>query len=1326
MRGLPLLCGSDSSSSHKSKTSDHNYPGTKAHERPLRNTRAVDRQHKDRDLDHSPKPTSRRVSSITIYTRRTSIIPSQLWKKSSFASLRRGSNGSDHSSEMHNLQRQLVLAQLPAGTCGGARFVPYSVLEEKITTQVVTNTLLSRRNNTKSPETISKIASYVCGKPGARRVFAILVCISHPGLIDLFYKYNFVDSILPLYIKENDEARTKSTEIGHSKITRKVFSDELWVIEDVSPFIFHDTQWQFLSPIFSEDQFRYSFLKEHRVPFLEQPGGHRESHFSTVGKWSIHQSHFKKSKNSKLRLSVDTGGHPLVAVKELKNVNMSRSDYERAAEAEADVLQMIREMEHPHLIKAIAYYRRGDRDFIVFPWAEGGNLRDYWGREPPPKLDGDSVSWALDQLCGLAGAMEKLHSAKDAACRHGDLKPENILCFEDSRRSDPLSQPFLVIADVGLAKVHTIATEMRNEATRTLNGTVMYEPPEAVLLLTKKQPRSRRYDVWSIGCIYFEFLIWLLYGKAELVRFGDDIAHPVNRTRQFFDVLGSGVAGAARIKPDVQKWMDWIRRDPRCPPNTAIRKLLELICTRLLVIEVSEQRTRTESSGSTSTQSSTTLHENNGPDNPGIIRSGTNSSFNGNLADALRYRATSTEMHETLAGILEDASGPKPKITWMNWQAKSPGGPGRYGDTLGVSQSGSRPPPINNSLVDANAYLTGADDSGHSKDLDNEWECSPDINTAQELSKKVDIFRQLPLTKRIATLCPRCKDLQQRLWSPRFSFSDNLEALTNRVELCDLCRLIYASLGPIIVKSYGEIGFEKFNSYLTSSVRPGRPVAVLYSLPEKPLPGAQMGIPLLPAAGSPAHIAVLLTWMRVCDGTHDCSPISDTTFLPTRVIEVRSEGFESCRLICADRGQTNPGKYLALSHRWGAPDQHKKFCTLKENLESFKEEIKMAELPQTFQDAIRVTRSLGIRYLWIDSLCIIQDDPQDWKMESRLMEQVYSSAYATLAASCASGTTDGFLKSRPWRHCVTLESDRGTYYVCDSIDDFGRDVEQGELNKRAWILQERALSRRTIYFSEKQTYWECGRGVRCETMTKMRNRKASFLGDSDFPHSIDTYVRGMKIELYQDLYQKYSGLALSSIGDRPVAIRGLETRLIRTFKTVGAHGVFDAFFHRCLLWQRASRYLSRIDLESLRGVYVPSWSWMAYDGEIKYMNVPFNKYSWEVEIVSPFKNWSSQSMKERGEGEAVCEIKAPVWDFRDSEGLQMELDTTDRMLSNLKCVIVAIGKDLQGNPRQSHYIIVVQSVAIDGLCEVYERAGVAEVRGEQIAFNKGSRSGILR
>jgi hypothetical protein len=164
---------------------------------------------------------------------------------------------------------------------------------------------------------------------------------------------------------------------------------------------------------------------------------------------------------------------------------------------------------------------------------------------------------------------------------------------------------------------------------------------------------------------------------------------------------------------------------------------------------------------------------------------------------------------------------------------------------------------------------------------------------------------------------------------------------------------------------------------------------------------------------------------------------------------------------------------------------------LKSNIEEFKRGIAYKELPSTFQHAVHITRSLGIKYLWIDSLCIIQGDPEDWAHESGLMEQVFSSAYATIAATRASGTHDGFLHPRSARRAVTMTRDNGQYYVCEAIDNFLQDVDHADLNNRAWVLQERALSRRTIHFTKRQTYWECGEGVRCETLTKMRKLVAT-------------------------------------------------------------------------------------------------------------------------------------------------------------------------------------------------------------------------------------------
>jgi hypothetical protein len=102
------------------------------------------------------------------------------------------------------------------------------------------------------------------------------------------------------------------------------------------------------------------------------------------------------------------------------------------------------------------------------------------------------------------------------------------------------------------------------------------------------------------------------------------------------------------------------------------------------------------------------------------------------------------------------------------------------------------------------------------------------------------------------------------------------------------------------------------------------------------------------------------------------------------------------------------------------------------------------------------------------------------------MEDVFSSAYCVIAASRARGQRDGFLGPRTPRKFLTFQ--RGTekpFYVCQPVDDFNQHVLEGHLNRRGWVLQEHALARRTIFFTEDQTYFECGKGVRCETLAKM-------------------------------------------------------------------------------------------------------------------------------------------------------------------------------------------------------------------------------------------------
>ncbi len=243
------------------------------------------------------------------------------------------------------------------------------------------------------------------------------------------------------------------------------------------------------------------------------------------------------------------------------------------------------------------------------------------------------------------------------------------------------------------------------------------------------------------------------------------------------------------------------------------------------------------------------------------------------------------------------------------------------------------------------------------------------------------------------------------------------------------------------------------------------------------------------------RFALFRAWLRLCDKTHDCTASRRTVEMPTRLLHVADT--DNLRLVSVgdiakphDSGASiRTNGYIALSHCWGKTDPGKvpPYCTTKSNRTS-REIIgfKATDLPRTFQDAIETVRGLGLQYLWIDSLCIIQDDEQDWERESSAWKDAYASAYCTLAATSAIDSFAGFLERKVNNEyiCVRDDSDQQSY-VRIGIADFDEEVEKAELNKRAWVLQERLLSCRTIHFGAKQAYWECGEGVRGEDLTRM-------------------------------------------------------------------------------------------------------------------------------------------------------------------------------------------------------------------------------------------------
>jgi hypothetical protein len=218
--------------------------------------------------------------------------------------------------------------------------------------------------------------------------------------------------------------------------------------------------------------------------------------------------------------------------------------------------------------------------------------------------------------------------------------------------------------------------------------------------------------------------------------------------------------------------------------------------------------------------------------------------------------------------------------------------------------------------------------------------------------------------------------------------------------------------------------------------------------------------------------------------------------LPTRVIDVgNDDNSYDIRLVHKSTlemrrsysPQTVP--YIALSHCWGG---NTSLLLQGSNMTDLENGIPVAILPSTFRDAVHVTRKLGVRYLWIDSLCIIQDSPKDWQAEAARMHDVYSNALCVIAAVAAwNGTESFFVDQNPLAMAPCLMRVKGNLQgglFGSSRNNFGaiyalplrkytseadHDLRFSRLRSRAWIFQEEHLAKRVVYFGDKQVIVRC-------------------------------------------------------------------------------------------------------------------------------------------------------------------------------------------------------------------------------------------------------------
>ncbi|KAM0806286.1 heterokaryon incompatibility protein-domain-containing protein, partial [Usnea florida] len=283
--------------------------------------------------------------------------------------------------------------------------------------------------------------------------------------------------------------------------------------------------------------------------------------------------------------------------------------------------------------------------------------------------------------------------------------------------------------------------------------------------------------------------------------------------------------------------------------------------------------------------------------------------------------------------------------------------------------------------------------------------------------------------------------------------------------------------------------------------------------------------------------------------------------------------------------------YMTLSHCWGTL----KCLTLTTlNYKDLETGFKLIELPKTFREAIEITRNLGIRYLWIDALCILQDSHKDWRHEAATMMKVYENSYCNISALAATNSEQGcFFKRPPWCISRTIVETSWDNELNASYDIYPEYfwpvfVDAAPLNSRAWVFQERLLAPRILHYGRNQLFWECLELDACETYPD------GLPCTDTVPHSNyrDPGERSLMYKYWHKLVEVYSSRNLTRAEDKLVAISGLAKRVQSCLDDEYLAGLWKGSLPLDLLWyphwmdgcpRRSSSYRA------------PTWSWASIE-----------------------------------------------------------------------------------------------------------------------------------
>ncbi|KAF2737079.1 HET-domain-containing protein [Polyplosphaeria fusca] len=390
---------------------------------------------------------------------------------------------------------------------------------------------------------------------------------------------------------------------------------------------------------------------------------------------------------------------------------------------------------------------------------------------------------------------------------------------------------------------------------------------------------------------------------------------------------------------------------------------------------------------------------------------------------------------------------------------------------------------------------------------------------------------------------------------------------------------------------------------------------------------------VFPATGLSDAFLQASQWLENCLNNHGvrCNALGsmDRARLPFRILDIDLKLGDTVVLLESGLEEERHGIYACLSHCWG---ENQPIMTTISTLQQHQQGIFFSDLPATFQDAISILRQMDVKYLWIDSLCIVQDDALDWETQSAQMADIYRNEIITISAAASNNSHGGLFRDEP-SESKSIEV-TPCVHAAQDVRIFARQThfhnkEDHPLIERGWVYQERLLSPRVLHFGAEELIWECmtesscqcGEGVwAVQHNPWVANRWYNSKSQLDIP-TLLTLPLQEAMEVWRGMVQDYSKTQLSHPDDIFPAITGAAKVISESLVQRGFDSTYIADLWRHSFLEDCLWTVSNVPGSRPLAYRAPTFSWASIvsSGGISYEDIRFSQTSVHLAVLLDYR-----------------------------------------------------------------------------------------------------------